>query len=78
MKIKCTKLKWMHIININMHGKGSFINTKIYCAKYIYNPIQTSHNVLVPSSHNRQERETHIEMVEEHPGQGVPEVGRAK
>ena len=37
-KIKCTKLKCMHIINVYVHGKGSFVrklfNTKIYCVKY--------------------------------------------
>ena len=37
-KIKRTKLKRMRIINVNVHGKGSFVrklfNTKIYCAKY--------------------------------------------
>ena len=36
-KIKRTKLKRMHIINVYVHGKGSFVrklfNTKIYCAK---------------------------------------------
>ena len=38
VKFKRTKLKRMRIININVHGKGSFVrklfNTKIYCAKY--------------------------------------------
>ena len=37
-KIKCTKLERMRIININVHGNGSFVqklfNTKIYCTKY--------------------------------------------
>ena len=38
MKIKCTKLKCMCIINVNVHGKGSFVrklfNMKIYYVKY--------------------------------------------
>ena len=38
-RIKHTKLKRMHIININVHGKGSFVQklhkTKIDCTKYL-------------------------------------------
>ena len=37
-KIKHTKLKRMRIINVNMLGKGSFVQklhkSKIYCVKY--------------------------------------------
>ena len=42
-KIKCTKLKRMRIINVNVLGKGSFVRklhkTKIYCAKYFLHEI---------------------------------------